>query len=743
MVRLPVSGLLLAVWLVVGPGAGVGGESVEPPAPPPTGWIEVVPLGLDAPPSSIRFEWRGEPVRLPGPTSGIALVCSGGADVALSCEKRELSAQATATPSVAPGARLRARVVADREPVQGAAIQVFPADLDARRPYFLPLAWSDGREQPTRRVFSDSEGRLELPPLAPGRYRLEVTAPWGRREVGAVIEVPEAELLRNRAPTDEMGRPVLDIGELSLPRGLRVEFHVTDSGGRGLADAVVGGSQHPAAGEGPSVALLGRTDAAGRATLSGAEPALPFRARCSAPGHGSVDLDYRSPPDLVDCRLPAFAAVSGSAVADGEAAPGTVVELASVRPLPTGRPASWRFGTDSSGEFARGELPAGLYRLTASAPGFATESVEIDLAPGEEKILPPLELTPAPQVFGRVVDAASGEPVVGAEVTALEPPGAVATRSDEAGEIVFHHAAGETLWLQVRAAGYPSQTLAVPLDFGSEPDEALKIELPRGGRLRVAVWDEEAEAPCAGCPVVAYRPALPGAPEEPMSSLVTDSDGRAMSDLLPPGTYQVVPERVHSVGSQVEVRSGDEQQSAEVVANTVTEVIFGRPGRSLEVRFWPPPRGFRLLADGPRGRRVVEADPDGVFRLHRRAGEPWILRLAAPGLTVYQAMVPAELTATELELRLPQTRVSGRLMRGDLTVGPLEVRLRSSVRPGVGAWTISGDDGLFQVSHLPADSYLLEVGGAVVAVVDLGEDSDVELGEVHLPGSAAGAVGDR
>ncbi|HVR95548.1 MAG TPA: carboxypeptidase regulatory-like domain-containing protein [Thermoanaerobaculia bacterium] len=150
---------------------------------------------------------------------------------------------------------------------------------------------------------------------------------------------------------------------------------------------------------------------------------------------------------------------------------------------------------------------------------------------------------------GKVVDDLSREPVAGATVTVMDPPGAGSAVSGEEGAFSLPAASEEALLLEVRAEGYPPASVKVAPERQAS-GEPLEVELLPGGRVHVSPWDEESDIPCTGCSVslmVGGR----------SHSLVTDTQREALSELLAPDQYQVSLVRMRSLGGVVQVSGGD------------------------------------------------------------------------------------------------------------------------------------------------------------------------------------------
>jgi hypothetical protein len=146
------------------------------------------------------------------------------------------------------------------------------------------------------------------------------------------------------------------------------------------------------------------------------------------------------------------------------------------------------------------------------------------------------------------------------------------------------------------------------------------------------VWSPGGE-PCAGCDLYVEQKVASGEPHG--VGLHTGPDGRAISEDLPRGRYEVYLEEVSSLGSMVQVRSGHNVKTALVRSGEVTEVVFGEPRTTVEIRFRPPPMpGWRLRCSGIEANDLYDLRAEGSFEVRRRPGEALTLRLVNDDVSV-------------------------------------------------------------------------------------------------------------
>lgn len=200
-----------------------------------------------------------------------------------------------------------------------------------------------------------------------------------------------------------------------------------------------------------------------------------------------VDLSRRVPPPVV-LSLARPGMLVGS-VRDGD---GTPIAGASVGGYSDGFQST---KTNSEGRYAV-ELSAGHWPMTASADGFISSDISVQLVAGGESEAD-FTLRAASTVSGIVVDS-DGKPIDRASLTAWtqneEDEGYGGTRADGAFSLSLlpgHYK------LVVEHSHYAKTTLEV-----TAPTSNLRITLDSGGTIRGVVLDEEGE-PVGGAPVVA------------------------------------------------------------------------------------------------------------------------------------------------------------------------------------------------------------------------------------------------
>ncbi len=726
--------VLWGIWVAAGSAAGQvadepGLRISRPEECPGEAWVELTPLATSGKPQTVVLAAGQREGVFRSLRSGRAMLCRGGESEAVGCEQIEVQAGAEVAVACDRGVELTGRFVEGSRPV-ASRVRLAPAGTEVAVRFTMPLARDD--RALARERASGAEGRFQIPRLAPGAYLLEAELETGRVYRSDEFVVPRPEEMRPGGDN----RPVLDLGDMVVEPGLTVEFLVTDIGSQPLAGATAGYSQQT----GPELTDVrsfgAETGAEGKASVSGVDPALPGSAVCYAAGHTAVRQDFEVPPPLVECALEPLVRIEGEIVdLDGEAIADATVTIQN-----PGKPgARFREETDDEGRFSAGDLQAARYELIVAKPGFAIERLTVSLDPGDERHLGTIELRPGRELWGVALDGETGEPVPAAGVEVTDPAGGGSALTDEDGEFRLTIDFEETLRLRVASDSHAPRTVEVePSRLDAE--EPLEIELSAGGRVLAVVFDDEGR-PCTGCRVRIDR----------VGELRTDHAGEALSQPAHPGTYTVHRIRPRSRGTLITLQTGSEVKTAEVRAGQTTTVRLGEPRSTLEIAFDRPlPPGWNLWTRGSSSGRH-RPQPDGVFRIRWRPGEPTELYLAedigySDGLRLVDAAgfpavvrvgrVPADHEAPRLELKLWGTLVSGRLLADDLPAAEHRVEVRSFADAQRQAWALSDAEGRFALPFVTPGSYVLYVEGRMVETFAVSDGWRQRPLEVRLPPTA-------
>ncbi|MEO1366326.1 MAG: carboxypeptidase-like regulatory domain-containing protein [Acidobacteriota bacterium] len=753
-------------WSMV---AGAAAEPSTAAAPEPGAAGDAAPaaeagdLGASASPATwpeLRAGERLDPELPRGP----AAVCTGAPGLAVGCRRVFLHRPGPAIsrgPAVdaltveldlGPGFAVVGAYRMDGLPVEGARVSVAPATLESARAFTLPLEVDGPRLR--RSVDTDADGRFALPPLRPGTYRLETRLPTGAIHRPEPFELPAVDdVLDAAGPRGEDDQVVWDVGEFEAIDGLAVEVFALDGDGRPVEGAAVEARQGATRRDLRS--FRGRVDADGWRRLSGFTVDLPLRLDCSAPGYSPWGADYELLPVEVVCTLERRATITGRLVdVNGEAAGGAV----SARRRVDGEPAPGAPGAvarpDVDGHF-RLEVAPGTHQLTAAAPGLRIDRRVVQLAAGEVLDLGELPLGAGRPIEGRVVEAPAerdGPPplvqretepiaVAGAEIRALEPPGAALASTDADGRFELAAIGDSPLHLEVAAEGFAAHRLE--LDRAAQRRDApLEIALERGGWIRAVVDDDD--GPCAGC---ALRLEPGGV------ALTTDADGEALTPALRSGRYRIERPRVVHLGSQVVEIPATISRRARVVAGEITTVRFELEPERWPVRFVPAAGpDWWLIARTSAGEERLEPAADGLFHVPRPRGEPRHLFLtrfdprAGAAVEVRVATLDGsrrprttQAGPEPLDVPLPDGHVEGRVSDlrppGSAVRAPragVRVRLQTVESGAHVAELRTGPDGHFELPHVPPGVYSVVLGERAFQFISIAPGQELDLGDFQL-----------
>lgn len=651
---------------------------------------------------------------LTGVPAGPAVACSGAEGLATVCQEFQVEPGKTVPH---PGPRLVGRVLRGRRPAAGITVWLRPEPYPVPWPFFFPLERESRHGRLKSEVKTDAQGRFSVPRLAPGTYRLRLASPEGRSEDSKPFSVVALPPSGPAAPTSAAApEPTHDLGDVVLPEGIELVVTAVDSAGLALGGVRVSTSQ--ARGRNPSLSFAAETDLQGFAHLTDLDGALPTTVTCTRAGFEKTSERFEAAPGRARCTLYRPARIVGT-VADAQRHP-----LPRARVTLTGKDTA-SVETRTDGSFLLDGIPSGTYQLLAVAPGFRAEVLQVEVAAEQQHALAPLLLREAPFFQGQVIDGASREPIPGAALEVTSPPGGGHASTDEDGRFGLAVDQEGDVWITAQATEHPKTTFAVTSKerSGQEP---LVFELWPGGWLKVAAWDEATDRPCGGCSI------RWSGPSSELGPLLTDVRGEALSPPLPPGAYEVTLEAAKGSAPGAP-RASRKTRTATVYPREVTPVRLGEPHPVVKVELVPaPPPGTKLWASSSKGRKGGPADPDGRFSLRKPPGERVDLELEVPGapLSVLVGGLPPQFARASLRLPLPQTSVSGRLVRAGSPIGRAEVALVALTDGKTAAQGWSETSGAFRAAFVAPGAYALQVAGREVARFEVKEGVPLDLGAV-------------
>jgi protocatechuate 3,4-dioxygenase beta subunit len=432
-------------------------------------------------------------------------------------------------------------------------------------------------------------------------------------------------------------------------------------------------------------------------------------------------LFFRARPELQEAAL---------RLCFGTAAPSCATRLVGDVHDPAGHPLAgarilaWRTGdcscqattTDRTGQFELCVWP-GRFWIDAVADGTTRVREGIDVAKTPRRSI---ELAPQSLILGRVTDAASGRPLPGAEVTALQTTlGPVTVTADAHGVFRFDHLSDTFIQVHVDAEGHAQGIHNVQRtpawiearlerggDEGRRPDESPP------GSISGRVVHNGAPAPGVMVSLEGTNP----------TRVVSDAGGAFHAPGLPPGMYQVraISESL-GTASPIQVFTLGAGEARDLDLDLVMGAAVS--GHVVNAIGAPMPRA-QVELDCRGERATDESGWDGRFRIPYLEGRgPCEVRVSAPpGLAVvYQAARPttlaldgpgARVDGVELVVTVKRASISGRVLDEDgHPVAGVAVHWMQGCEGGE---TTTAADGSFVLRSWQRLPVALSVGGPLV-----------------------------
>ena len=644
------------------------------------------------------------------------------------------------------------RVVDGAEaPVAGAEVRLVPVEAgDMRRVFFRArLARRGGDEDGPTPAVTDSEGRFRLPNLAPGRYHMEVEAAGF-----APAAVPGLAIPAEAGETD--------LGTVVLAPGVRVEGAVRDPQGAAVADAEVFLAEREApvfqTGEEPAA----RSDAAGRFTVADLEPGKRHMLVVSKAGFSSETANVLAGEGAtVEVVLRPAGTISGrvrnedgdpvaeaAVFAQPEAAAGPRV-LARPR-----RPAT----TDEQGAFRSEDVEPGDVELTVGATGYQRyQRRGLKLAAGGELRDLEIVLLRGATVVGTVTRR-DGSPVVEADVTcspAQEGPryGGVqmSGQTDGEGRYRIDGLAPGPAVVSVQRGHFGQVSRSVEVGPGTQ---SVDLVVDEGFAVSGRVTDS------TGFPVAGASLSLIATDVAQMRFSMRHDRGAAAT--RPDGTFtleDVDAGRYLLTAAKDGYASASTPEPFEVagpVAGLELELRRGATlrgrvlGLELDELAGVVVRAFGITMGGGLQQGIV--DYEGRYSVPNLGPGDWHVT-ASDESTGRQATGQVTVGEAEAEVELDLEFKTGFAVDGVVTsagqpqsgvyvhASGMDVELA-----GAQARAVTGSDGRFRLSHLPAGKYHLTVMTGTsphsqgIEVPAAGEIV-VEIGELRLSGHVRGEDG--
>ncbi|MBL8899250.1 MAG: carboxypeptidase regulatory-like domain-containing protein [Planctomycetes bacterium] len=296
------------------------------------------------------------------------------------------------------------------------------------------------------------------------------------------------------------------------------------------------------------------------------------------------------------------------------------------------------FAADATGAFALELPPASEIALIVRAEGFLPARFAALPFEGERELALDRSLT----LRGRVVDAAEGEPIAGAELVALRvaatsgvPRSSEPVQSDRSGMFAIEGLGPGDFELRARANGFaPARLERVALRRGN--DEEIAVALQPELHLLVRVLDDAGE-PLSGAAIQVRQEAEGGRPRVALEA-ASDARGEARFTGLAAGGVRVVARSAERAAESAErelaapaATSGEALPTVElrlsrgILVLGVVRDPEGRPAAGAAVVALGEKRSFPRFAAVDEEEHVVRSDAEGAFRLQGLRPGAWKL----------------------------------------------------------------------------------------------------------------------
>lgn len=379
----------------------------------------------------------------------------------------------------------------------------------------------------------------------------------------------------------------------------------------------------------------------------------------TADGAAQVVATAGAPTDGVDATLPGMAGAIGGEVIAGDGGQSTTVELEALDLLDEQAPIIT--STDDSGMWSAEDLPApATYRITYTAPDFASIEVTQQLGAGQQVVVAPTRLPASPGAIGGMVVDSHGAPVGGVQILAQHGDLEIATTTPTSGEIGRFRfddlQTPATYLLTFTADGYANETQAVRLDAGQEIDD-LQVALSVASGVVTGMVTGPDGAPVGGATVTV----IGGEFIQETDTLTSGAVGSyRMSGLPLPGTYTITvsADGMNRVTTEVTLDADEPDAAADVVlASTVGRIT----GRVFDADSGAPISGVELVvSDGENIRETTSASAPasevGRFSLSGLTPGVYTITATRPDdgtTTVLREVVGGGTVAVEIRVRAP------------------------------------------------------------------------------------------
>jgi protocatechuate 3,4-dioxygenase beta subunit len=436
----------------------------------------------------------------------------------------------------------------------------------------------------------------------------------------------------------------------------------------------------------------------------------------------------------------------------GEAVDGAIVSLAGSGFWPA---RSVESGPD--GRFVWRDVPAGVYELRVSKGRLVAPPLEGLILDAGARRQFGVRLALGWTLIGKVVDADSGRPVTGADVTVAT--GALGLHTREAvtgpqGRFEVEGVVGSEQSLYVDADGY---VIAGPL-VQTEDGVPIVVRLERAARIEGRVVDEagwpipnamvrafgdEANAP----QTVGDSLAVTDGPVPPISAAAgsglafvgqmrSDRDGGFQLENLRPGTYTVAVshgEHAPKESEPIRLNAGETRRGVRIAMEPGAELI----GRVVDERgFGLEAIPVELRAASEREPRMAVTADDGSFAFGGVRGEVEVVALPydLPATRETATVEPGSRVVVELALATTLNTLRGQVVddRGFGVSGALLTVTSADPAKIIRRSAKSDIDGTFSVPALPDPPYAITVEHSAYSTTRIGGVEEIDDLRIEL-----------
>jgi hypothetical protein len=316
-------------------------------------------------------------------------------------------------------------------------------------------------------VTSGAGGQYAFPNLAEGTYTLTVTAPAYATQVVSVLVGPGATVTQTVA---------------LQPNPATISGLISDA----VTGQPVSGATVSAAGA-PGTAT---SDATGAYTLSSLASGT-YLVSVTATNYASQSSSVTASSGVTSTQNFSLQPNAGSLG-------GTITDASTKLPI-GGAAVSYAGGsvtTGANGIYSFGNVTEGSYTVSATAAGYASQSLTVSVGPGAA-VTQNLALQPNPGVIsGTVTDAVTNQIIFGAQVSS----GSSATTTNSAGQYTLTGIPEGSAVVQASAAGYATLSQTVSVGPGASVTLNLAVQ-PNPGSITGTVTDGATGQPVSGAGV--------------------------------------------------------------------------------------------------------------------------------------------------------------------------------------------------------------------------------------------------